>query len=140
MGAEKTGRLVIGQIVDQARRSLPQIQAEFWDKFAEGVDYGGFVTLQVEPYVSHLSFEDLKTAADFYESPVGKRFIAAQPKIAEQVMPGGRAWTMKVIGRLQAEIQELQRAQQPAPVPAPTPEKSPETTPEKASEPPAKAE
>jgi uncharacterized protein len=146
MGAEKTGRLVIGQIVDRARRSLPQIQGEFWNKFVAGIDYSEFVALQVDPYVNHLSLEDLKASADYYESPVGKRFLAARPKIAAQVMPGGRAWTMKVVTQLQTEIQNLQRAQQPTPMPAPekapapTPEKPSETAPEKAPEKPAGTE
>lgn len=143
MGAEKSGRLVVKQFVSQARRSLPQIQGEFWDKFIEGIDYGEFVALQVDPYVDHLSLEDLKASADFYESPVGKRFIAAQPQIAAQVMPDGRAWTMKIVRQLQAKIQDIQRAQQPAPTPAPekapAPEKSSETAPEKAPEEPAEA-
>ncbi|MCX7381947.1 MAG: DUF2059 domain-containing protein [Alphaproteobacteria bacterium] len=46
----------------------------------------------VEVYAAKFSAEDLHGLLEFYATPLGKRLIAAQPQIAQQMFQLGSAW------------------------------------------------
>lgn len=48
--------------------------------------------LAVEVYAAQFTAEDLRDLRSFYETPVGRRLIAAQPVIATQMFQFGAAW------------------------------------------------
>lgn len=48
--------------------------------------------IAVEVYAAKFSAEDLHGLLEFYATPLGKRLIAAQPQIAQQMFQLGSAW------------------------------------------------
>ena len=55
----------------------------------------------VPVYQKSISIADLKEINKFYQTPVGKRISAAQPKILNESMQVGQIWAMKVQGIFQ---------------------------------------
>lgn len=48
--------------------------------------------MAVEVYAAKFSAEDLHALRDFYGTPLGRRLLAAQPEIAQQMFQLGSAW------------------------------------------------
>lgn len=66
------------------------------------------VELAAQNYAHHLSTEDLNELANFYESPVGRRYIQTLPALLNDGMSAGQAYGQNVLGpRLQRHFQEL---------------------------------
>lgn len=66
------------------------------------------VELAAQNYARHLSTEDLNQLADFYESPVGRRYIETLPILLNESMTNGAAYGRNVLApRLQRRFQEL---------------------------------
>jgi len=59
------------------------------------------INLMVPVYQKSISIADLKEINKFYQTPVGKRISAAQPKILNESMQVGQIWAMKVQGIFQ---------------------------------------
>ena len=55
-------------------------------------------------YSKYLSIEDLKELIKFYESPVGKRIVAANPAIVQETMSKSFALGQKIAGELVNEL------------------------------------
>jgi hypothetical protein len=66
------------------------------------------VELAAQNYAHHLSTEDLNLLADFYESPVGRRYIQTLPSLLNDGMTAGAAYGRDVLSpRLQRRFQDL---------------------------------
>ena len=69
-----------------------------------------FLELQARVYARHLSTEDLTALADFYESPVGRRYIQSLPDITNDGFTVGQTYAREVIApRINARVLELNR-------------------------------
>jgi len=55
-------------------------------------------------YAQHFSEEDLRALTVFYQSPVGKRYIAAMPAMINDMIPVGMAWARTVMAGIQQKI------------------------------------
>jgi uncharacterized protein len=90
------------------RASNPQIPRVFWDELlarARG-DTVRLVDLLARAYDSQFSVAELEQLAAFYDSPVGRHLIQAQPTILAQTAQAGQLWG----ARLSADVmQDLQR-------------------------------
>ncbi len=115
-GAGNMGVQMMGQIMGSFKRAMPQVPAEFWDKFAKKVNSDEMIELIVPIYAKYLTDEDVKGIIVFYESPVGKKFTKVQPQIVRESYAVGQQWGMK-IG--QQVMQELQAAGYSLPQAAP---------------------
>lgn len=86
------------QVVDEIL--LPEIL----DHLPEMTDLG------VEVYAAQFSAEDLRGLRGFYETPLGKRLIAAQPAIATQMFQFGSAWGQRTAqGAIAKHAEELRK-------------------------------
>jgi len=90
------------------RMSNPQVPKGFWDELlarARG-DTARLADLLTRVYDSQFSAAELEQLAAFYDSPVGRHMIQAQPTIVAQTMQAGQLWG----ARLSADVmQDLQR-------------------------------
>ncbi len=107
MGAGEIGLNAMEQIIDSFRQSMPWAPSEFWDDFVEGVNADDLIELSIDPYVRHLSHEDIHGLIAFYQTPLGKRLARAMPAITHESMLAGQEWGQqlaeKVLKRLQEE-------------------------------------
>ena len=91
---------------------MPQVPAEFWDKFKAKIDFAEFVEMMVPIYARHLKPDDIKGMTQFFESPLGQRFLDTQPAIQLEQMKVGQAWGQKIGQQVMAELMKQQQEQQ----------------------------
>lgn len=89
---------------DRAKQQMPQVPADAWDKAFAKIDWGELVTLSIPVYAKHLVHADVKEMIKFYESPLGKRFLDAQPKISKDLMPVTSGWGQKIGMQIMQEV------------------------------------
>jgi len=64
------------------------------------------VAMLVPVYQKHMTIEDLRGLVEFYETPLGKKFITSTPAIMEESMQVGQAWGMKLGQELSKRLEE----------------------------------
>jgi hypothetical protein len=86
----------------------PIIPAVFWDRFAARAraESATLIDSLVPVYDRLFTTEDLKELVRFYETPLGKRLIAATPEMSREAMVVGQRWGF-VLGQQIGE--QLQR-------------------------------
>lgn len=87
----------------EGAEAMKQVFAENFDKLIE---------LCVQPYMDHLSHEDIKGLIAFSESPLGQRMAAAQPKIMAETTAAGMKWGQQIQPILMQRMQEIQSREQ----------------------------
>jgi hypothetical protein len=88
------------------RQSNPRIPAVFWDRFmaeararrGELVDMIGLV------YDRHFTSEELQQLLDFYDTPIGRKLLAAQPAIAQESVEAGQQWGQRIGSAIGAQL------------------------------------
>ena len=90
------------------RAANPAIPAVFWDRFAARAraESPSLIDSLVPVYDGLFTIEELKELVRFYETPLGKRLIAATPALSREAMMVGQRWGF-VIGQQIGE--QLQR-------------------------------
>jgi hypothetical protein len=87
----------------EGAEAMKQVFTENFDKLIE---------LCVQPYMDHLSHEDIKGLIAFSESPLGQRMAAAQPKIMAETTAAGMKWGQQLQPILMQRMQEIQSREQ----------------------------
>jgi hypothetical protein len=69
---------------------LAQLQPEFAKKGEQMVDVAARI------YARHMSEQELKDAAAFFSSPVGKRYVSVQPALLDELVVAMQSWTQEL--------------------------------------------
>jgi hypothetical protein len=88
------------ELKDALRESLLAIEPEFV-KSEQGV-----LAETAKFLASKLSEQELKDVLAFYESPIGKKFMATQPALGEEVSNLARAWRQQLSTDILARARE----------------------------------
>lgn len=99
-------------MVSMAERSLaaqaatPGIPEGYLDAFIAKMreNVGSFLDRLVPLYDSLYSMDDLRGMQAFYESPVGQRFLATQPRLVESTMLLGQQWGLELAGQVLVDL------------------------------------
>jgi len=106
-GSGELGTQVMGQMIGNMKKAMPQVPEKFWSDFMKEVHTDELVDLIVPVYDRNLSQGDVTELIKFYESPTGKRFVSVLPKITQESMGVGEKWgrelAMKVMTKLQQQ-------------------------------------
>jgi TonB family protein len=85
---------------EQQVANLPQdFRDKVWSEFLKEARVDDLVNRLIPTYERHLTHEDIKEMVAFYESEVGKRVVAAQPKILAEQIPATTQWSMETAQR-----------------------------------------
>ena len=101
-GADKMAKQMMSQMIMMQRRANPSVPGEFWDEFEKDANTEELMELSIPSYAKHLTHDEIKGLIKFYESPLGKKLIKAQPMIMQESMMAGQKWGMQ-LGREIAE-------------------------------------
>jgi uncharacterized protein len=113
-GAEDTGRQMMDMMTSHFSQAS-SIPPGFMEKFREVAEQESIVDLLVPVYMKHFSEEDLDAAITFHESPAGKRFLAAQPRVLQEAKEVGEQWGVQLAEKaLRALVEEEERQPRPA--------------------------
>lgn len=95
-GAGNLGVQMIDQLIPSLQQAIPQAPEKFWADMRTEIDANQIVELVIPVYQKHLTEEDVKEINAFYDSPVGKKLIKAQPEIIQDSFKIGQEWGKKV--------------------------------------------
>jgi uncharacterized protein len=106
-GSGELGTQVMGQMIGNMKKAMPQVPEKFWGDFMKEVHTEELVDLIVPVYDRNLTQGDVTELIRFYESPTGKKFVSVLPKITQESMVVGEKWgrelAMKVMTKLQTQ-------------------------------------
>jgi hypothetical protein len=108
-GVEETYRTAIIQMVDMYKTQMPEAPAGYWDDLQQEflrTSIDDLVLMLVPVYQKHMTIEDLRGLVEFYQTPLGKKFITSTPAIMEESMQVGQAWGMKLGQELSKRLEE----------------------------------
>jgi len=103
-GAAATTTQIMTQVVSQFRESLPQVPAEFWDRFLERVDGSDVVEMMVPIYARHFTRAEIQDILAFYETPTGQKLIATMPTVMQEVLATSQQWGRDLAEQLMEEL------------------------------------
>jgi uncharacterized protein len=106
-GSGELGTQVMGQMMTNMKKAMPQVPEKFWGDFMKEVRTDELVDLIVPVYDRNLTHDDIKELIRFYETPTGRKFVSVLPKITQESMAVGEKWgrdlAMRVMTKLQAQ-------------------------------------
>lgn len=106
MGSTRTARQMLSTMMATMRQAQPQVPEDVWTELLAELDAGAITELTVPIYKKHFTADDIRGLLAFYESAVGRRFIAAQPQIVEESMAVGQKWGADAAQRVFKRLQE----------------------------------
>lgn len=103
-GAGELGEQMMANMIAQFRTTMPSVPSAFWDEFQGEVDADEIVELVVPIYARHFTHEDVQALIAFYESPIGRKFVEAQPQILQESMAVGERWGQQLAQRVMERL------------------------------------
>lgn len=94
-----------GLTPEQAKNAKELSRAAMQSSFKamEDIDWD---TMFSEVYADVFSVEELQGLVDFYKSPVGKKFLSKQPELTGATMQRMQKEMMKIMPKVQADVQK----------------------------------
>lgn len=88
------------------RLSNPRIPAVFWDRFlAEArARRGELIDMIGVVYERHFTTEEIRQLLQFYDTPLGRKLLAAQPTIAQESLQAGQQWGQRIGAAVGAQL------------------------------------
>ncbi len=122
-GATKLATMVVSQMAEHIKplleKGLPpgerrhQITETFVNKLVARATGDDLMKIVIPIYDRHLSHEDIKGLIQFYESPLGQRYIKVLPTMMQESSTASSQWgqqiAMEVLQELQQEYPELKQ-------------------------------
>ena len=79
---------------------LAQLHPEFAKKASEMIDIAARI------YAQQMSEDDLKATAAFFDSPAGKKYVASQPYMLDELVLKMQAWTQETSTYMMKRVQQ----------------------------------
>ncbi len=73
-------------------------------------NYAKLLDSQAKSYAAVLSIADLKGVAAFYDTPAGRNFVTAQPRLAQAQLAATTSWMQGIAPEMQAKLQQSIKA------------------------------
>jgi uncharacterized protein len=107
-GSGELGTQVMGQMIGNMKKAMPQVPEKFWADFMREVHTDELVDLIVPVYDRNLTHDDVKELIRFYESPTGKKFVSVLPKITQESMVVGEKWGRELAMKVMTKLNQQQ--------------------------------
>jgi hypothetical protein len=107
-GSGELGTQVMGQMIGNMKKAMPQVPEKFWADFMKEVHTDELVDLIVPVYDRNLTHDDVKELIRFYESPTGKKFVSVLPKITQESMVVGEKWGRELAMKVMTKLNQQQ--------------------------------
>jgi hypothetical protein len=102
--ADLADQIVEGTVAP-LRQAMPDVPAEWWDQYAEGVDTQNFLDRVIPVHDKHLTDAELEALLVFYRTPEGQSVLSKLPIIGQESMMIGQMWSMQVGEDLVASLE-----------------------------------
>lgn len=107
-GSREMALQAIDQMIGQFKQTMPQVPDDFWkDAAAEmKTQIDDLLDLCIPAYERQLTHDEIKELVKFYESPIGRKLVAAQPQIQMDCMQAGQEWGQKIGEKVAKKLQQ----------------------------------
>ncbi len=106
MGSAQIGKQVMDSMLEMMRPAFPNVPAEFWEQTEKEMTGEELVELIIPIYLKNFTHEEILQLIEFYQTPLGRKLIAAQPAIVQESMVIGSEWGEKkgaeIVEKMQA--------------------------------------
>ena len=103
------GTKIIDQMFDAMAAQFTQPkQQQVFQEFRKELDPGQIFEIVVPAYDKFLTADEIKQLLQFYESPIGRKLLDAQPKIMAESMPRIMQWSQEISRRVMQKMKELE--------------------------------
>jgi hypothetical protein len=103
-GASSLGGQVVDSVIGDVRRNVPQVPDTFWKTFRTESKPASFNDRLVTVYEKHFTEAEIDELIRFYASPLGRRFVAKQPALAQESMLAARTFGQQVAQRAMQQL------------------------------------
>ena len=79
-------------IIPQFQQMMPQVPSVFWFKAREKANFEDLIYDIVPVYAKHFTHDEIKKLIEFYQSPVGRKFVEASPQLMQDSTAIGQRW------------------------------------------------
>lgn len=110
-GATRLGLQLFEQVLTSFKNVVPGSKDSFWNEFRKEVSIDELTDRLLPIYDRHLSSAEVKELIRFYESPLGKKVLAAMPAITSESMQVGQTWGMDLALRAKKKIDAQRQAE-----------------------------
>ena len=86
------------------RRINPNLPEEFFDEFRKAANSEDFEKVFAPIYADTFTHEEIKALIAFYESPLGRRLVAATPGLIQRCTLAGQAWGAATGARIMKDL------------------------------------
>ena len=95
---------VLDQIFDTYAKTFKGLSPKQWQALREEFDTSELAPVVETIHMKHFTAAELDALSDFFDSPIGKKYIEAQPMIIQESMEAGAAWAESINERLISEL------------------------------------
>ena len=103
------------QIVPMLTRTRPELKenltavvAKLQPEFLKKGD--DMITMAARIYARHMSQPELEQAANFFNSPVGKKYVEVQPAMLDEVVVAMQTWTQTLSSYMMTRVHDEMKA------------------------------
>ncbi|HEV7242483.1 MAG TPA: DUF2059 domain-containing protein [Thermoanaerobaculia bacterium] len=104
--AEAMATQMLDAMMGSMQANMQAGSDEFWQSFKSQVKADELMELLVPVYADNLDEADIDGLIQFYESPVGQKFVSKQGIIIEQSMAVGQKWGEAVAEKAIRQLQK----------------------------------
>ena len=104
--------------VERYEKSHPEMTAERLKSFEKAIETnldatkGEYLNHTIDIYVAHFSVEELKTAANFYKTDLGKKLVSINPSLLSEGEKYQMAWQSAAITKALNDLNSPAKAPQ----------------------------
>ncbi|MDP4267515.1 MAG: DUF2059 domain-containing protein [Bacteroidota bacterium] len=101
-------KVTIKQIIKISKEQKSNVPNKVWNQIEDEMlmSIDDLVDMLLPVYNKHLSLEDLQKLIEFYQTPIGKKLTAENPKIAQESMIAGQKWGEKLEAKIVSKLLE----------------------------------
>lgn len=103
-GANNLADQMVQQMLASFQQAYPKVPASFWRSVIKKNETDKLIRQVAQIYGQYLTQHDVKELIAFYSSPVGRKFVAMQPKLVQESMVFGQQWGERMSQRVMKEL------------------------------------
>lgn len=104
-GTPELGLRIAERIVENIKRSHPDVPDKFWAEFEREMTKEEFIGIIVPLYDEHFAHAEIKRLIEFFKTDVGQKYVDHLPDLSTKSMQAGRRWGQKLGQRIVDKLQ-----------------------------------
>jgi hypothetical protein len=105
-GAAQIGKQVMTTMLQRFRSAFRDVPDAYWDQLIKSVKMQRLINDVAVIYGNNITHDDIKGLIAFYQSPLGKRFLAVQPQLMQESMVAGQKWAEAWTARVMKDLKK----------------------------------